>query len=230
MQFFVYDLPGCMEPAEYVRGIRVRGQLTFGFGPSPADGVARLGAKEIRTAHDYMPSDFARMTAKVAYSTAGAVKVVDPRRGRPVVVESIRGAEDEVGRWVGVAAQPRSIMSDVLHRVTIQVDGESGFMVGHVQFSADVGAPSDIVVLGRLDAPWVTVGGSVRAVTPWAPQRGSLSAANGSLKMKVRAQASVAAELLLFLSRSRKRRRACPPFPTHSLPESDPWLYDCPRE
>lgn len=153
-QFFVYDVPGCLNTASDGH-LKVKGHLTYSFGPKPEQVKAALGAKDIRIRQTYVPSEFAKMTAKVAYAMAVAEGLIDPSRGRPEVVRSILGEVDEVGRWVGMMDQPRHWATNVLHTILIQRDTENGLLVGQVQFLTDSGTPFYTVVLGRLDDPFV---------------------------------------------------------------------------
>lgn len=157
LQFFVYDVPGCLQPETYGYGLRVRGQMTFSFGPRPEEVLARLGARQVRVSQTYVPGDFAKMTAKVAYSMAVAVNAIDPTNGKPEVVRSILGEVDDVGRWVGMVSQPRRRIRDVLHHVAVQRDSEHHLLVGHVQYLTDTGTPTYVVVLGSVDEPYVTL-------------------------------------------------------------------------
>lgn len=156
LHFLTYDLPGCLDPEAYDRGLRVRGYLTYSFGPRPEDVRERLGADEIRVSQTDVPSEFAKMTAKVAYSMAVALGTIDPSRGRPEVVRSILGELDEIGRWVGMAAQPRRWIKDVLHYVGVKRDREDNLLIGEVQYLTDTGTPTYIVVLGSLTDRFVT--------------------------------------------------------------------------
>jgi len=152
--FFVYEVPGYFDEDCDGR-LRVKGQLTYSFGSTPEQVLTALGAKEIRIHQSYVPGEFAKMTAKVAYSMAVAEGVIDPSRGRPEVVRSILGELDEIGLWVGMAAQPRHWVGNVLHTILIQRDEENGVLVGRVQYLTDSGTPFYTVVLGRLDDPFV---------------------------------------------------------------------------
>jgi hypothetical protein len=154
LNFLVFDVPGYLDPA-YTRGIRIRGHLTYSFGPSPDEVISRLGASDLQISEEHVPSDFAKMTAKVAYSMAVAERAIDPACGRPKVVSSILGHCDDIGRWVGTVAQGRQWIENVLHFVGIERDRERRLLVGHVQFLTDTGTPMYVVILGRLDDAFV---------------------------------------------------------------------------
>ena len=155
LNFFVLDVPGCDDP-EYVKGVRLRGQITYSFGPRPGEVMSRLGVKQIKLpSQQYHPVDFAKMTAKVAYSMAVALGQIDPARGRPQVVRSILGEVDDIGRWVGMISQPRHWYSNVLHYVAITRDVDRGVLRGRVQYLTDVGSPSYEVILGHLNDDFV---------------------------------------------------------------------------
>lgn len=155
LNFFVLDVPGYDNP-KYVEGVRLLGHLTYSFGPRPEEAMYRLGVKQIKLpSQQYNPGDFARMTAKVAYSMAVALGQIDPARGRPQVVRSILGEVDDIGRWVGMISQQRHWYSNVLHYVAITRDVDRGVLRGRVQYLTDVGSPSYEVILGNLNDDFV---------------------------------------------------------------------------
>ena len=88
------------------------------------------------------------MTAKTAYAFAVAEGAIDPRRGKPLVVNSILGREDQVGRGIGTVREPRQIGQGVLQDLTLQIDPRTQSLIARVNFLADVGAPTYGVKLG----------------------------------------------------------------------------------
>lgn len=154
VEFLVFSPPGYVDPA-YEKGVRIRGHATFNFGPPPEVVMARLGATSISAPRTYDPGALARMTAKIAYGTAVAAGVIVPSRGRPEIVRSIMGEEDQIGRWVGNLAEPRKIATGILHQVSIHHDVKARLVIGRVQFLADSGVPAYGVILGATDAGYI---------------------------------------------------------------------------
>jgi hypothetical protein len=154
LEFFVLGIPGCADDS-YTSGVRVRGYQRFSFGPRPEVVQDRLGVDQISAPRRYVPTDFAKMTAKIGYAMAVAVGAIDPACGRPDVVRSILGDVDEIGRWVGTLAEPRALRPDVLHDASVHSDSKSGVLFARVQNLAIVGSPVYGVVLGRLDEPFI---------------------------------------------------------------------------
>jgi hypothetical protein len=150
LHFPVFDVPGCLDPKKYRGGIRLCGHMTYSFGPRPEEVRTRFKADQIEISQTYVPSEFAKMTAKVAYSMSVAVGAVDPSRGRPEVVRSILGEVNDIGRWVGTMPQPRQWLGNVLHFVGIERDKERLVVKGRVQFLTNAGTPVYCVVLGDL--------------------------------------------------------------------------------
>lgn len=155
LHFFVYDVPGYLDPENYRHSVRVRGQLTYSFGLRPEQVLARLGAKEIQISQTYVPTEFAKMTTKVAFSMAVAIGVLDLSRGRPEIIKSILGHTDDIGRWVGTITEPRQWIANVLHHVGIERDHDNGVLTGRVQYFTDSGTPVYGVILGSLDDAFV---------------------------------------------------------------------------
>lgn len=98
----------------------------------------------------HVPSEFAKMTAKVGYSMAVACGAIDPRRGRPDITQSILEKTNDIGRWVGTLDEPEQRVEKVLHFVAVGRDDERGLLVARVQYLTDTGTPIYVVVLGEL--------------------------------------------------------------------------------
>lgn len=154
VHFQVFASPGAIDPT-YDRGIRVQGSQTFEFGTPAGEVLKRLGAHQLQTTERHVPSEFAKMTAKVGYAMAVAEGVIDPRRGHPEVVKSILEDRNDIGRWVGTSGEPRHQVSKALHFVAVGRDDEHGVLVARVQYLTDSGTPMYVVVLGSLDDEFV---------------------------------------------------------------------------
>ncbi len=155
LTFFNYEIPGYLDPKNYKSGVRVSGQYTYSFGPRLEEVIKRIGAKDIRVSQSYVPSEFAKMTAKVAYSMAVAIGQINPTMGRPKVVNAILGKTDDIGRWVWTVSEPRKRLKDILHFIGIERDEKQGLLIGRVQYLTDSGTPMYGVILGKLDDKFI---------------------------------------------------------------------------
>jgi hypothetical protein len=148
-QFPIFAPPGALDPLDYEAGIRVCGIAMVGFGRKPDDILTQLGATSLRITQASKPADFARMVAKIAYSTALGEGVLDVDRLSPIT-SSILGATNDIGRWVGTLTDPIKRHPGLLHRVLIHEDHTKGFLIGEIQLFSDSETPSYGVILGKL--------------------------------------------------------------------------------
>lgn len=146
-----FDLPGFLKPEGYIGGIRLNGMATYVFGPSPDEYLRNAKASEIKWEGNYKCAAFARMIAKIGYSTAiaqaRAAGIQELFREIPEVVQSILGHKDEIGRWVGTMANPMEKRQGMLHRIEFG-DVNNREMTAVVQLFADSDTPFYGVILG----------------------------------------------------------------------------------
>ena len=69
---------------------------------------------------------------------------------KPSVVQSILGAVDDIGRWVGTLSGPAKSVAGQLHRLLFHRDDEKGLLFGEVQLFSDSQGPRYVVILGKL--------------------------------------------------------------------------------
>jgi hypothetical protein len=150
--FPVFALPGFVEPAGYENGIRISRIDIFAFGENPAKFASDKGFSSITITENHKYVDFARMLAKIAYSTAvgqamdQGVKLLD---GDPFVLPAILGQADDIGRWVGTFLKPFERHEGRLHRVEFGMMGDTDTLISEVQVFADSGTPLYGVILGK---------------------------------------------------------------------------------
>jgi len=147
LMFPIFAPPAALFPYAYQGGIVPAGHATLSFGPQPEDVCAALGVNQVKIDQEYSLAEFARVIGKIAYAFAFAEGAVDELDGPSSVIPAILGQSEEIGRWVGTRAAPRS-WPDELHRLVLH--REEGWLVGEVQLLADCETPSYGVVLGRL--------------------------------------------------------------------------------
>jgi len=156
-QFLLLDPPGYFTPDAYDGDIRVRGHAAYGWGPDPKDVAKAHGAADLRITQSYAPGAFARMIAKIGYAMAVANRAVELAEGRPEVVGAILGASGKIGHWVGLEDEPlERTPSRILHMVRIIHDTARGVLLARVQVLSNSGTPTYVVVLGPLDASYVS--------------------------------------------------------------------------
>lgn len=121
------------------------------FGPTPDAVVKKLGASSIQlTSSNERPDVFARVIAKIAYSSAAAEGILDQIDSDSPVVPSILGRIDDIGRWVGTISGPVEHYPGHLHRILFHRDIDRGLLVGEVHLFSDSQAPRYGVILGKL--------------------------------------------------------------------------------
>ena len=150
LPFPIFAQPAFVNPAGYRSGIEILGIQTIAFGPAPEEVARRLGATTIRITREHEPVAFARVIAKIAYAAAAAEGLLDLVESKPSVVQSILGAVDDIGRWVGTLSGPAKSVAGQLHRLLFHRDDEKGLLFGEVQLFSDSQGPRYVVILGKL--------------------------------------------------------------------------------
>jgi len=150
LHFPTFSPPGYMVPNEYTSGITLTGVATILFGPRPEEVAKILGVTELNHAQDYYPAAFARTIAKIGYSYAVAEGALGRLQGKPLLLDSLLGRTDDIGRWVGTLAQPLQSHSGLLHRLAIHEDHEKNLLIVEVQLFADSQTPSYDIIVGHL--------------------------------------------------------------------------------
>lgn len=150
IHFPMFSPPGFIAPTDYTTGITLTGVATILFGPQPEEVAKRLGVTEIMHNQNYYPAAFARVIAKIGYSYAVAEGKLERIRGQPLLLDSLLGRTDDIGRWVGTLHFPLQSYPGMLHRLSIHEDHEKGLLIVEVQLFADSCTPSYAVVVGHL--------------------------------------------------------------------------------
>jgi hypothetical protein len=149
LPFPIFAPPAFVDTLGRKTEIEVMGVRTISFGPVPQDVARKLGATSIKIEREDQPVAFARVIAKIAYGFAAAEGILDLIDGTPVVVQSMLGSANDIGRWVGTLSGTPQSFTGQLHRVLFHRDDENGIIWSEVQLFSDSHAPCYIVILGR---------------------------------------------------------------------------------
>jgi hypothetical protein len=151
MLFPVFDEPEYLRTGNpRSRGITVTDTDNIVFGRNPVAVLTELGATSITVKQESHPATFAKVIAKIAFSTAfgeGAMREVLDHRP---LARAILGHTDDIGRWVGNVHPPAKDRLGALHQVTLGRDMSRDLLVATVQLFSDSQAPIYTVVLGQL--------------------------------------------------------------------------------
>lgn len=150
LHFPVFSPPALIDPEGYTSGIRIKGAVTIGYGPTPEQVMRDLGVTKIRINQTLDPINFARMIAKIAYAYAAAEDQIRFLKADSTVIPGILGDSEDIGRWVGTLTEPLQAHKGHLHRISMTQDYSRGLLVGEVQLFSDVQTPSYGVILGYL--------------------------------------------------------------------------------
>lgn len=146
---------GVLDAREYSAGLTIEGFETLLFGEHPQKTLSRLGSTEIEVTARYRGSEFARLLAKIAYSSAvAALGPLD--RARVPVLPLILGNADDASYWLGSADftlnvdHEKPLHSLAFARVTDPRDSSRQLLVARVKLFAGSGATGyEVVVFER---------------------------------------------------------------------------------
>jgi hypothetical protein len=148
MMLPIFALPTCLDQRRYKKGIDVIGSAIIQVGgPKGEELLKKHDANSLAVQVTYEPVAFARLLAKIAYGFTvaefGLSKIEEAH-----VLPAILGKSDDVGRWVGCAADNRLAAGSHLHEIKLSVI--SGEIRGHVRLFAQFNAPEYLVIVGRM--------------------------------------------------------------------------------
>ncbi|QXE91641.1 HNH endonuclease [Geomonas subterranea] len=151
LHFPVFTAPALINPEGYTSGIRLDGIATVSFGIEPEDVARKLGATALSITQKNDPVSFARVIAKIAYSTAFAEGALAGVSDTEAILPAILGETDNIGKWVGTLPGQAEKFDGHLHRVTLHRDIMAGFLIAEVHLFSDSSAPRYGVILGTLE-------------------------------------------------------------------------------
>jgi hypothetical protein len=150
LHFPIFTAPAFVNPEGYTHGIRINGIATVSFGKSPEEVGRALNATEIKIAQSSEPVAFARVIAKIAYSTAFAEGELVGIQDTKDILPSILGETDDIGKWVGSLPMPYEKFDGQLHRVAFHRDLIAGLLIAEVHLFSDSETPRYGVILGAI--------------------------------------------------------------------------------
>ena len=132
-------------------GISINGRHAISYGPRPDEVLKKLGATEITLeSSNIFPVAFARMLAKIAFGFAVSEGKLHLVRSTKEIVDSILGNANDIGRWVGTITDPPQCYPNLLHRISIHEEANTGVLAVQIQLFSDAAAPTYGVILGEL--------------------------------------------------------------------------------
>jgi hypothetical protein len=149
-----FGIPRYFDPLQADGKMRLEGTVGVCFGKDPNEFLREIQATTVRfPPGNSSPVQFARMVAKIAYGAAwlhGQLeRVTDPQR----LPKTLLDDPDQLGRLVGTLPQPYKIHAGVGHRFSFHTNSQ-GLLYCELQLFASAGAPTYIVILGKLqDSP-----------------------------------------------------------------------------
>lgn len=151
LHFPVFVIPGYFRPEAYVRGVEIKGVITYSFGPSIEAVLVDRSARSIEFSAEVQPfHSFARLVAKIAYGMAVATGAIKLIKAPSPIVGAILGDRDEIGKWVGTLTEPTRAWPGQLHRVAVMPDVSKGLLMAEVQLFSETDTPRYGVIVGEL--------------------------------------------------------------------------------
>jgi hypothetical protein len=150
--FPVFAVPALLDPTGYESGIRISYVANFAFGQTPESIVEQLELQTLTWTANHKYADFARMLAKIAYSSLLAQMTEQPSTSLvpdPDLLSAMLGKSDDIGRWVGSLTKSFERHENHLHRVVFGTLNDGETVCAEVQIFADCGSPHYGVILGK---------------------------------------------------------------------------------
>jgi hypothetical protein len=131
--------------------LETSGIVTASYGPDPARVLSELNAKGMTiVGPPVRPVPFARMIAKIAYCYAFVQDVIKKLQDPGELIKAFMQDPNTIGRFVGSTPPPFTKYEGVGHRFAINVLESERIAYAEVQLFAAIGAPTYVVVLGRI--------------------------------------------------------------------------------
>lgn len=150
LTFYEFGEPKYLEPS---RGssLETGGVVTGSYGQDPSQVLAELSAKGMTLSSPPMrPVAFARMIAKIAYCFAYSLGHVSKLENPSELVHAFMNESDTIGRFVGSMPPPFVTYEGVGIRLAVKILESVNIAYAEVQLFAASGAPTYVVVLGRI--------------------------------------------------------------------------------
>lgn len=150
LAFYEFGEPKYLEAAGGAN-LEVLGVVTGNYGQDPAQLLSDLGAKGMTiVGPPARPVAFARMIAKIAYCLAFAQGHVKRLENPSELIKAFMEEPDTIGRFVGSVPPPFTKYEGLGIRFAIKALDSEKIALAEVQLFAASGAPTYVVVLGRI--------------------------------------------------------------------------------
>lgn len=150
LAFYEFGDPKFLDPSRG-ENLQTWGLVTGSYGQDPSRVLSELSAKGMTVVPPpSRPMAFARMIAKIAYCLAfvqGHIKKLENPCG---LVKAFMAEPDTIGRFVGSVPPPFTKYEGVRIRIATRVIESERIAYTEIQLFADSGAPTYLVVLGRI--------------------------------------------------------------------------------
>lgn len=150
LDFYEFGEPKYLEASKGT-SLDVGSVVTGSYGQDPGQVISELSAKGMTIAGaPRRPVAFARMIAKIAYCFAFVQGHIRRLENPSELIDAFMENLDLIGRFVGSVPPPFVKYEGVSIRLAIKVLASEGIAYAEVQLFAASGAPTYIVVLGRI--------------------------------------------------------------------------------
>lgn len=150
LAFYEFGEPKYLDPSRGAN-LETGAVVTGSYGQDPSQVLSELSAKGMTIVGPPMrPVAFARMIAKIAYCFAFAQGHIRKLENASELINAFMEEPDTIGRFVGSIPPPFTKYEGVGIRFAIKVLESERMAYAEVQLFAASGAPTYVVVLGRV--------------------------------------------------------------------------------
>lgn len=150
LAFYEFGEPKYLDPSRGAN-LETGGVVTGSYGQDPSQVLSELSAKGMTlVGPPARPVAFARMIAKIAYCFAFAQGHIKRFEDPSELIKAFMEEPDTIGRFVGSIPPPFTKYEGVGIRFAIKVLESERIAYAEVQLFAASGAPTYVVVLGRI--------------------------------------------------------------------------------
>lgn len=150
LAFYEFGRPKYMEPSRGAN-LETGGVVTGSYGQDPSQVLSELNAKGMTiVGPPARPVAFARMIAKIAYGFAFAQGHIKRLENPSELIKAFMDEPDTIGRFVGSIPPPFTKYEGIGIRFAIKVLESERIAYAEVQLFAASGAPTYVVILGRI--------------------------------------------------------------------------------
>jgi 5-methylcytosine-specific restriction endonuclease McrA len=150
LAFYEFGEPKYLDPSRGVN-LETGGVVTGSYGQDPSQVLSELSAKGMTiVGPPARPVAFARMIAKIAYCFALVQGHIKRLENPGELIKAFMEEPNTIGRFVGSIPPPFTKYEGVVIRLAIKIFEPERIAYAEVQLFAASGAPTYVVVLGRI--------------------------------------------------------------------------------